>query len=383
VRFGAQSKRDCRIREHYPRISVKRIMNHCTPAQRGFWAVGIIMKLELLILVAFILNGCLFGGSVLAHDATAPEIKLKFVSVDSEETEGENGSGENAVDGDPNTYWHTQWKDKNPELPHEIIIELLPPSVIEGFTYLPRQDESDHGTIKDYEFFVSTDATHFGKPVKTGAFEPGRGKKTVTLAPIKCRFIKLRARSEINGLSWTSAAEIGVIPSREDVTTDGAREVEPPLSVSLAIPSQNGERIIGDRDRNPHFHVIVSNTSDTPRRIWRESCSQGWFGLSFEFKDENGEKWVATKKARAWKHNVPDCWTLKPHESFVIDVPFADPEVWQGFPDRGNTSRTITMQAILEFKPDEAGRQHGIWNGRIVSQAEAITFCHSPIQDGE
>jgi tRNA A-37 threonylcarbamoyl transferase component Bud32 len=153
----------------------------------------------------------------------ARAVTLKFVSVDSEETSGQNGYGENAVDGNPDTYWHTQWQDGSPGLPHEIIIELIPTSTIKGFTYLPRQDESDHGTIKDYEFYVSDDGQEFGHPVKKGAFKPDKEKKTETFWPIKCRFIKLRAISEINGLAWTSAAEIGVVPSGEDAPGKNVR----------------------------------------------------------------------------------------------------------------------------------------------------------------
>jgi len=141
------------------------------------------------------------------------QITLKFVSVDSAETNGEDGKGPNAVDGNPNTFWHTQWQDASPEHPHEIIIELVPPSTIKGFTYLPRQDGNENGTIKDYEFYVSDDGKDFGQPVKKGTFESGSDKKTVTFDPVKCRFIKLKALSEVNGEAWTSAAEIGVIPN--------------------------------------------------------------------------------------------------------------------------------------------------------------------------
>jgi hypothetical protein len=148
------------------------------------------------------------------HDVT-----LKFVSVDSEEIYAQHGDGENAVDGNPDTYWHTEWQDRGPRLPHEIIVELLPPSTIKGFTYLPRQDESDHGTIRDYEFYVSADGKDFGQPVKKGSFKPSKEKKIETFKPIKCRFIKLRAISEIHGLPWTSAAEIGVIQSSENASS--------------------------------------------------------------------------------------------------------------------------------------------------------------------
>jgi hypothetical protein len=58
------------------------------------------------------------------------EVVLEFVKADSEETSGDSGYGANAVDNDPDTFWHTAWLNKSPGLPHEIIIELLPPSTI-------------------------------------------------------------------------------------------------------------------------------------------------------------------------------------------------------------------------------------------------------------
>ena len=143
--------------------------------------------------------------------AATNRIKLTVIKVDSEETAGENGSGTNAVDGNPETFWHTAWQDANPEPPHEIIIKLSEAVALKGFTYLPRQDDSDHGLIKDYEFYVSDDGKDFGQPVKKGSFDSSRDKKTVTFDGKKCQFIKLRALSEINGEAWTSVAEIDVV----------------------------------------------------------------------------------------------------------------------------------------------------------------------------
>jgi hypothetical protein len=142
---------------------------------------------------------------------SAAKAVLKFVRVDSEETAGENGAGANAVDGNPDTFWHTQWQDNTPECPHEIVIELVPATTIKGFTYLPRQDDNDHGWIKGYEFYTSNDGQNFGKPVAQGEFESSKDLKSVNFAPTTCRFIKLKALSEINGEAWTSAAEIGVL----------------------------------------------------------------------------------------------------------------------------------------------------------------------------
>jgi F5/8 type C domain len=141
----------------------------------------------------------------------ARKVTLKVVKVDSQETEGEDGKGANAVDGNAATFWHTAW-DESVRPPHEIIIELSASAKIKGFTYLPRQDEEVNGTIKDYEFYVSDDGKDFGQPVKKGTFHEGKEKKTVTFEAKPCRFIKLKALSEINDAAWTSAAEIDVIP---------------------------------------------------------------------------------------------------------------------------------------------------------------------------
>src|SRR6266705_3087923 len=141
------------------------------------------MKSKLIPCLALVLSGGLFGCSTAAwhcSDIQSPKVvvagnvKLKFVKVDSEETAGADNYGKNAVDGDPNTFWHTQWQGTSPEPPHEIVIELIPPNVIKGFTYLPRQDQSDHGAIKGYEFYVSDDGKDFGQPVKKGTFEPSK-----------------------------------------------------------------------------------------------------------------------------------------------------------------------------------------------------------------
>jgi len=108
---------------------------------------------------------------------------LKVVKVNSEETDGK---GVYAVDGNPNTIWHTQWRGASPAHPHEIILQLDPPCKIKGLTYLPRQDVYDNGTIEGYEIYVSADGKNFGQPVKKGEFFPyGKYKKAVLFEPAR------------------------------------------------------------------------------------------------------------------------------------------------------------------------------------------------------
>ncbi len=151
---------------------------------------------------------------------------------------------------------------------------------------------------------------------------------------------------------------------------------DPALFVSVAVPANNSERRIEYRDRATHFHVVISNVSDKPQKIWREWCSWGYYGLSFVFTDEGGKKWVAKKQPRDWTKNAPDWWTLAPRESLVLDVYFGDSETWRGFPRPENGSRTITMQAVFQFEPDDESRKYGVWTGHIASKPEKVAFYH-------
>lgn len=79
----------------------------------------------------------------------------KIAYADSEEHEREDGSAENAIDGNPATYWHTQWSSSSPNHPHHLVLDLGKSCVIAGFRYLPRPGGGTvGGRIKDYRVYV-------------------------------------------------------------------------------------------------------------------------------------------------------------------------------------------------------------------------------------
>ena len=78
-----------------------------------------------------------------------------IASVDSEETEKEDGSAGNAIDGQTANFWHTQWGSASPEHPHLLVLDLGQIETISGFRYTPRQGGPDvAGRIKDYRIFI-------------------------------------------------------------------------------------------------------------------------------------------------------------------------------------------------------------------------------------
>ncbi|WP_430748758.1 M6 family metalloprotease domain-containing protein [Bacillus cereus] len=117
--------------------------------------------------------------------------------------------GTYAFDGNKDTFWHTNWSPVAP-MPHEIQIDLGATYNLSKFSYLPRQDGQINGTIKDYEFYVSSDGVNWGTAVSIGAFANNANLKEVSFANKTGRYIKLRALSEVNNNPWTSAAEINV-----------------------------------------------------------------------------------------------------------------------------------------------------------------------------
>jgi len=87
------------------------------------------------------------SGNAISHNGWT------IAYVDSEERTGEDGSAENAIDGQTANYWHTEWQSASPNHPHQLILNLGKAQTISGFRYVPRQGQ-ETGRIKDYRIFI-------------------------------------------------------------------------------------------------------------------------------------------------------------------------------------------------------------------------------------
>ncbi|HUN65032.1 MAG TPA: beta-galactosidase [Bacteroidota bacterium] len=109
------------------------------------------------------------------HFASAAEIYLldehgkplqrsqwKIVGVDSEELDAEDGRAENVLDGDPETIWHTEWGARQPDHPHQLIIDLGEEHQLGGLRYLARQGDRP-GKIRSYQCYIRTAPFEFSK----------------------------------------------------------------------------------------------------------------------------------------------------------------------------------------------------------------------------
>jgi len=122
----------------------------------------------------------------------------------------------NAIDGDPNTTWHTAWSSGLAEPPHELVIDLGAQHQVTGFRYLARQDSGWNGTFGETEFFLAEAPDTFDDaPDLKTTFSQVKSAQVADLTqPRAARYLKVRILSEVGKNPWASAAEIGVIGTR-------------------------------------------------------------------------------------------------------------------------------------------------------------------------
>src|SRR5580658_4954751 len=88
------------------------------------------------------------AGQTISHQG------WKILYVDSEENFSEGDLAENAIDGDPDSFWHTLWSAPHTSHPHTLVVDLGAEHELSGVRVLPRQD-SPNGRIKDYRLYLS------------------------------------------------------------------------------------------------------------------------------------------------------------------------------------------------------------------------------------
>jgi|GEM_PF-475013 len=197
---------------------------------------------------------------------------LKF--VDSQETSCGVYPATYSFDGNNSTFWHTQFCPSSTPLPHEIQINLGASYNISGFRYLPRQDGSPNGSISQYEFYVSVDGVNWGAPVSTGSLNygvpiPPPNVVTTSLPAVQVLFttitgqyVRLRALSEVNGLPYTSMAELSILASSTPSPTTVSSLTLNPATVTAGNSSQGTVTLSGPAPAGGAVvNLLSSNTT--------------------------------------------------------------------------------------------------------------------------
>jgi len=113
----------------------------------------------------------------------------------------------NAVDGDPNTFWHSDWESGD-TLPAHLDIDCQSAVLLRGFSYTPRQDKN-RGRIANYSVEVSIDGQTWLPWVQVVTFPDTIEKQSVVFErPVKARYLRLTALSDHGGANQAAVAEI-------------------------------------------------------------------------------------------------------------------------------------------------------------------------------
>lgn len=147
--------------------------------------------------------------SPVQSTCSAQPVRPAGATADSEETAQEDTPAAKAIDGDPKTFWGTEWSAEEPNPPHELVLDLGSARDVCAVRYLPRQD-STNGQIAGYQVFTSADGSTWGDPVATGTLPGGLDEKWIPFGQSNARYVKLVATSEIQNRPWTTAAEVSV-----------------------------------------------------------------------------------------------------------------------------------------------------------------------------
>ena len=65
-----------------------------------------------------------------------------------------------AIDGNVNTFWHTQYSGTVAEAPHHITIDLGKQYTVKSFLATPRMDGNTNGLIRSYQFLAPPGRAH-------------------------------------------------------------------------------------------------------------------------------------------------------------------------------------------------------------------------------
>jgi hypothetical protein len=174
----------------------------------------------------------------------------------------------------------------------------------------------------------------------------------------------------MTGISRRSAIGLGLISVPATCGAFAQEErtklVPATIDVAIAVPIYDGIRPI-TIGPSRHYHVVVSNRSDQPLRLWDDHCSEGEFNLAFEVADDKGLKLIR-RRGQDWSKNFPITLELHPGDQFVSEFSL-DPDKWElPWAESEIGTRRIRMRAIYEIEPTEIAGKKGIWTGKVASR---------------
>ena len=169
--------------------------------------------------------------------------RIKIKSVSSEQAD-RNNKKEYAVDGNPNTFWHSVWNGSDKK--REIVLELDKVAKLKAFEYLPRQDVSGgNGTVLTGEILVSEDGVNFKSVAKEKWARNSSLKRVDFTEVVKAKFVKFVGVETVGG--YISAAMLNLYEDASEEKPESPVEPKDPEvkkpEKDLGTVKSNGEEL--------------------------------------------------------------------------------------------------------------------------------------------
>ena len=205
--------------------------------------------------------------------------KLSVYQVSSEEP-GHNSSAQNAIDGNINTIWHSNWSGQDSD--RYITIKLDEPIYLSALEYVPRQS-GNNGRIKNGKVLVSMDGEEWTEVATITNWANNANSKIVKInEPVRTQYVKLVATENYgDGRNFISAAMINLY---EDVTKNVKPTAEIVYDIKELTNTNVTATLIYDSD-----NITITNNSGKDTYVFTENDD-----FTFEFVDKNGNKGEAT-----------------------------------------------------------------------------------------
>jgi hypothetical protein len=148
------------------------------------------------------------GGSVFDEAKARAHAKWAIVAASSFEP----GEGEpiRAIDGDPDTFWHSRWSGEPAQPQHYLVIDFGTPLNVAVVIYSARKN-TDHGHVRDHETYLTANPQEWASPAANGRFRRNAEEDTFRLSqPVKARYLQFVALNEQRGQPFATVAELEV-----------------------------------------------------------------------------------------------------------------------------------------------------------------------------
>ena len=142
---------------------------------------------------------------------------------------------------------------------------------------------------------------------------------------------------------------------------------KPTLVVAIAVPEEEGQRVVRLSTADPHIDVVIRNISSQPLDFYAEDCSEGYNTLHLEIlgiDDKTLPKPIVVERnVSSWYSNSIRTVTLEPGAVMVREVHFAADHSFMGHPYwnfpamNAGEAHKIRMRAIFEFSSNNQFQQ--------------------------